>query len=672
MDKAAAVATLDKPPERPKRKVKAVRNYENVNVKAAPVPVPRITALPWDSDDDPICSASESLENEIFKELERASFDEEKLNEAIKNFDKILNDYKEEEEKQSIISSATAAATVVQVSKAAAEKKLERPEKPRRSSLTPVTTTTTTTTVIPELNQRAKPVESSPNVAKGKSKIPLSRQVLTKSKTCSIIESKCILKKSLSHDGDLSYCVKVQQNASAVTCNKFGESIKGPKRATVDSNVKLSKDLQSFKKGTKPQANTVAGKTNVIRSTEPRSLNKVRPVEKVTPMERPIQQKDPLTRTKSEWDIRGSRIPVKQMTTLDIAITSTPLKAPVTRTLSVSTDSTDCSTTATERVAPPSIIQYAKVVSASNPKLESCKVIPAVPFSGAAKDKPVPVPVKDVSKISVQSKVCRLLQQAMPDQDYYQSDNSDDSGHISNESTASSSADTQSLLGSEKLTEQPPPGRIKGDLLKYFEPALDAVAKPNQDQIPKSEGDNQEVYNQKLKGDERLQIGSYYVGQRLSRGLANIKEFSPYFQVFFRCGILNQLEAKRDELLSGRIIQMQACCRGYLARRKMARRRVQVMIAMRCKFFFIDDLLMVMNLVSQLCPGNRREMHSAKCESILRCSRLALVEIIGASHAAAQCASHRGAIKIHARGNAELAIENGKARDRAECIEAGQ
>lgn len=49
-----------------------------------------------------------------------------------------------------------------------------------------------------------------------------------------------------------------------------------------------------------------------------------------------------------------------------------------------------------------------------------------------------------------------------------------------------------------------------------------------------------------------------------------------FLQVFFRCGVLNQLEAKRDELLSDRIIRMQACCRGYLARRKMARRRVQV------------------------------------------------------------------------------------------------
>lgn len=49
-----------------------------------------------------------------------------------------------------------------------------------------------------------------------------------------------------------------------------------------------------------------------------------------------------------------------------------------------------------------------------------------------------------------------------------------------------------------------------------------------------------------------------------------------YFQVFFRYGVLNQLEVKRDELLSDRVIQLQACCRGYLARRKIAQRRVQV------------------------------------------------------------------------------------------------
>ncbi|XP_058973998.1 unconventional myosin-XVIIIa isoform X3 [Musca domestica] len=52
-------------------------------------------------------------------------------------------------------------------------------------------------------------------------------------------------------------------------------------------------------------------------------------------------------------------------------------------------------------------------------------------------------------------------------------------------------------------------------------------------------------------------------------------------QILFRSGVLSELEAKRDELLSDRIIQLQAYCRGYLARRAMAQRRVQE-LAVRC------------------------------------------------------------------------------------------
>ncbi|XP_058174390.1 unconventional myosin-XVIIIa isoform X1 [Anopheles ziemanni] len=52
-------------------------------------------------------------------------------------------------------------------------------------------------------------------------------------------------------------------------------------------------------------------------------------------------------------------------------------------------------------------------------------------------------------------------------------------------------------------------------------------------------------------------------------------------QVFFRSGVLGALEAKRDDLLSDRVIQLQAHCRGYLARRRLARRRLQE-LAVRC------------------------------------------------------------------------------------------
>lgn len=51
-------------------------------------------------------------------------------------------------------------------------------------------------------------------------------------------------------------------------------------------------------------------------------------------------------------------------------------------------------------------------------------------------------------------------------------------------------------------------------------------------------------------------------------------------QVLFRSGVLNQLEAKRDELLSDRIIQLQSYCRGHLARKRLAQRRVQVTLSL--------------------------------------------------------------------------------------------
>ncbi|XP_053683134.1 unconventional myosin-XVIIIa [Sabethes cyaneus] len=52
-------------------------------------------------------------------------------------------------------------------------------------------------------------------------------------------------------------------------------------------------------------------------------------------------------------------------------------------------------------------------------------------------------------------------------------------------------------------------------------------------------------------------------------------------QVLFRSGVLNQLEAKRDELISDRIIQLQAVCRGHLARKRLVERRIQE-LAVRC------------------------------------------------------------------------------------------
>ncbi|XP_076254274.1 myosin heavy chain-like isoform X2 [Rhynchophorus ferrugineus] len=52
-------------------------------------------------------------------------------------------------------------------------------------------------------------------------------------------------------------------------------------------------------------------------------------------------------------------------------------------------------------------------------------------------------------------------------------------------------------------------------------------------------------------------------------------------QIFFRTGVISQLEAQRDERLAGMVISLQAHCRGYLARRKLQQRKLQD-LAVRC------------------------------------------------------------------------------------------
>ncbi|CAG9770132.1 unnamed protein product [Ceutorhynchus assimilis] len=65
-------------------------------------------------------------------------------------------------------------------------------------------------------------------------------------------------------------------------------------------------------------------------------------------------------------------------------------------------------------------------------------------------------------------------------------------------------------------------------------------------------------------------------------------------KIFFRTGVVSQLEAQRDERLAGVVISLQAHCRGYLARRKLQQRKLQD-LAVRCiqrnvrKFMLVRD-----------------------------------------------------------------------------------
>nr|XP_043068072.1 unconventional myosin-XVIIIa isoform X1 [Drosophila bipectinata]XP_043068073.1 unconventional myosin-XVIIIa isoform X1 [Drosophila bipectinata] len=77
---------------------------------------------------------------------------------------------------------------------------------------------------------------------------------------------------------------------------------------------------------------------------------------------------------------------------------------------------------------------------------------------------------------------------------------------------------------------------------------------------------NKDVSVEQILSVNELDVASYRIGPS---------------QILFRSGVLSELEAKRDVLLSDRIIQLQAFCRGYLARKKMSQRRVQE-LAVRC------------------------------------------------------------------------------------------
>lgn len=469
-----------KPPERPKRKIKPVRNYENIKanhisvvaqVKSAikPTPVPQITALPSDSDDDPPCGVSESLEDEIFKELERASFDEDKLNEALKNFDKILNDYKEAEEEQNraqIAESTTQKQTVVKL-----------------NSYTEKIST--------------KSEESLENGTKGKSKIPLSRQLLTKSKTCCIIESKCILKKSRSHDGDLNErsvvfnSIKTKKNGQVTkntlttkTCDKKKEF------ATSPPDPKKTDDIQAQRTISKFNWNRSVSAATITKRDRGRIPPDVQPTQRQKPVDASVGQmlkpKSVLQRSKSDWELgTGSRskIPVKLNnvcpidqsisgdTVLEKKIGRSVIRNFVNPTLAMRTKSMDVPDHARKLEGVP--IHFAKVTSTSNPRLELCKVLPATSFNGTQKDRPAPVLVKDASKGN-SPKLAKTMQKVISEREY-QSDYSDDSGHISNEHDESvfSLINNEAVLAPDmvKRTEEKchQPGKISGDILKYFD-----------------------------------------------------------------------------------------------------------------------------------------------------------------------------------------------------------
>ncbi|XP_065168526.1 unconventional myosin-XVIIIa isoform X2 [Atheta coriaria] len=65
-------------------------------------------------------------------------------------------------------------------------------------------------------------------------------------------------------------------------------------------------------------------------------------------------------------------------------------------------------------------------------------------------------------------------------------------------------------------------------------------------------------------------------------------------KIFFRGGVLSELEHQRDERMAGMVVSLQAHCRGYLARKRLAKRKLED-LAVRClqrnvrKFLSVRD-----------------------------------------------------------------------------------
>ncbi|XP_055711985.1 uncharacterized protein LOC129807024 isoform X5 [Phlebotomus papatasi] len=237
-------------------------------------------------------------------------------------------------------------------------------------------------------------------------------------------------------------------------------------------------------------------------------------------------------------------------------------------------------------------MHFAQEKSVAFPRLESCKIIPPVlgPSQHAkvlvcmktiqnlrdTLPPPPPPPVatpkvpEDAEKVTTEESTLDL-----GNEKEYQSDCSDDSGHISNENEEiiktppSTDSDAISQQPEDSLEIKGPTGRISEHLLEKFEPKGSKVVDDTKGGMIKvSEMNNWNLMKSTIPCRDQSS------------------------EVLFRSGVLGQLEAKRDELLSDRIIQFQSYCRGYLARRRVAQRRVQE-LAVRCIQRNVRAFLMV-------------------------------------------------------------------------------
>ncbi|CAD7093201.1 unnamed protein product [Hermetia illucens] len=241
-------------------------------------------------------------------------------------------------------------------------------------------------------------------------------------------------------------------------------------------------------------------------------------------------------------------------------------------------------------------LSYAAELVLKNPIVESCRIIPPILGDPSQQHAELMVNVKSQnSPIRIHQDAImfanRITARSSSCEKEYQSDCSDDSGHISNENDEQYiniiqqfSSLTKTAISGKLQQQNNQKGKNKiSELLEKFEKSSvknDCVTTPIITSSLSSSSPSQIVVSPTSPSSR---IHTTVKVAEIKPCIQSTVEIVPTYsnEVLFRSGVLNQLEAKRDELLSGRIVQLQAYCRGYLARRRVTQRRVQE-LAVRC------------------------------------------------------------------------------------------
>ncbi|XP_060649879.1 unconventional myosin-XVIIIa isoform X5 [Drosophila nasuta] len=488
----------------------------------------------------------QSLEDEIFAELEKVAHDESKLNEVLQSFDQILQEYPPVEE----VIPVQMLPTVVHMLEPNMEQSLLPPPPAQFSDRQLLAKSHSTLSMA---TSRRQQIYQTPELANSK----LLRR--SDSSANQRYNSLCELSQlsgsriPISKHSSLRNLAKSKQQPTQQQQQQVQPQPRQARQQRTRSMLTLSSSRSQSASKAKPTPTAIA-----VTAAPPKRANSTLERRQVAVAKPPRRANSTLKSAAGRSNAKSDELLVKCLAKgqelLRKVETMNGAKARTSR--GISKEHTQ---QLRHKKKQQQKLQYANEEKVGKPKLESCKIIP--PKLGETSDKNHELLVKVVQQ--QQQQPTKKITTVKSVEQCSNSD-SDDSGHISNTVLSSASNSTSNSTGSlcESEGETEPklscckPNKI-AQLLQKFE------AKSNP-QLPQ------------LVATKVAQVQAV-------RCIQTQVEIYPTYtkEILFRSGVLNELEAKRDVLLSDRIIQLQAFCRGYLARKKMSQRRIQE-LAVRC------------------------------------------------------------------------------------------